>query len=113
MPGIQETAAIPAGPGASFRKRRIVLTTVGSVGDLHAYMTVALGLQARSHEAVTATSGYYQQKIEALGLGFRAVRPDHHDPEADPELMRRIMDRRTGSEFVIRQLMMSVLRESY
>jgi UDP:flavonoid glycosyltransferase YjiC (YdhE family) len=41
------------------------------------------------------------------------VRPDHPDPEADPELMRRIMDRRTGSEFVIRQLMMSVLRESY
>jgi UDP:flavonoid glycosyltransferase YjiC (YdhE family) len=27
--------------------------------------------------------------------------------------MRRIMDRRTGSEFVIRELMMSVLRESY
>jgi len=41
------------------------------------------------------------------------VRPDHPDPEADPELMRRSMDRRTGSEFVIRELMMSVLRESY
>jgi UDP:flavonoid glycosyltransferase YjiC (YdhE family) len=41
------------------------------------------------------------------------VRPDHSDPEADPELMRRIMDRRTGSAFVIRELMMSVLRESY
>ena len=27
--------------------------------------------------------------------------------------MRRSMDRRTGSEFVIRELMMSVLRESY
>jgi UDP:flavonoid glycosyltransferase YjiC (YdhE family) len=41
------------------------------------------------------------------------VRPDHPDAEANPERMRRIMDRRTGSEFVIRQLMMSVLRESY
>jgi hypothetical protein len=41
------------------------------------------------------------------------VRPDHPDPEASPALMRRIMDRHTGGEFVIRQLMMSVLRESY
>jgi UDP:flavonoid glycosyltransferase YjiC (YdhE family) len=112
MPGIQESVAIPAGPGASFR-RRIVLTTFGSLGDLHPYIAVALGLQARGHEAVIATSGYYRQKIEALGLGFRAVRPDHPDPDGDAGLMRRIMDRRTGSEFVIRQLMMSVLRESY
>jgi UDP:flavonoid glycosyltransferase YjiC (YdhE family) len=94
-------------------RRWIVLTTFGSLGDLHPYIAIALGLQARGHEAVLATSGYYQQKIEALGLGFRAVRPDHPAPEADPELMRRIMDRRTGSEVVIRELMMSVLRESY
>src|SRR5262245_40546693 len=113
MPGIQVTAAIPAGPGASFRRRRLVLTTFGSLGDLHPYIAVALGLQARGHEAVLATSGYYRQKVEALGLGFRAVRPDHPDPEADPELMRRVMDRRRGSEFVIRQLMMSALRDSY
>jgi rhamnosyltransferase subunit B len=100
-------------PGASPSRRRIVLTTFGSLGDLHPYIAVALGLKARGHEAVIATSAFYRRKIEALGLGFRAVRPDHPDPEADPDLMRRIMDRRTGSEFVIRQLMMSVLRESY
>jgi UDP:flavonoid glycosyltransferase YjiC (YdhE family) len=112
MPGIQESVATPAEPGAGFR-RRIILTTFGSLGDLHPYIAVALGLKERGHEAVIATSGYYRQKVETLGLGFRAVRPDHPDPEADPELMRRIMDRRTGSEFVIRQLMMSVLQESY
>jgi UDP:flavonoid glycosyltransferase YjiC (YdhE family) len=102
----------PTKPAAS-RSKRIVLTTFGSLGDLHPYIAVALGLQARGYEAVIATSGYYRQKIEALGIGFRAVRPDHPGPEADPDLIRRIMDRRTGSEFVIRELMMSVLRESY
>src|SRR5215468_10632418 len=112
MPGFQESVTIPT-EIASFRKRRIVLTTFGSLGDLHPYIAVALGLQARGHEAVIATSGAYRQKVETLGLGFRAVRPDHPDQEADPELMRRIMDRRTGSEFVIREYMMSVLRETY
>jgi rhamnosyltransferase subunit B len=104
---------VPAEPGASPSRRRIVLTTFGSLGDLHPYIAVALGLKARGHEAVLATSGYYRQKVEALGLGFRAVRPDHPDPDGDAGLMRRIMDRRTGSEVVIRELMMSVLRESY
>jgi rhamnosyltransferase subunit B len=113
MPGIQGSFAIPAEPGASIVKRRIVLTTFGSLGDLHPYIAIALGLKTRGHEAVIATSGYYQQKIEALGIGFRAVRPNHAHPEADPELMQRIMDRRQGSEFVIRELMMLALRESY
>src|SRR5215831_2150761 len=112
MPGIQESVATPAEPGASFR-RRIVLTTFGSLGDLHPYIAVALGLKARGHEAVIATSGAYRQKVETLGIGFWAVRPDHPDPETGADLMRRSMDRRTGSEFVIRELMMAALRESY
>src|SRR5215813_8660057 len=94
-------------------RRRVVLTTFGSLGDLHPYLAIALGLQARGHEAVIATSGYYRQKVEALGLGFRAVRPDHPGPETGPDWMRRVMDRRQGSEVVIREIMMAVLRESY
>jgi UDP:flavonoid glycosyltransferase YjiC (YdhE family) len=112
MPGIQESVAIPAEPGACFR-RRIVLTTFGSLGDLHPYIAVALGLKARGHEAVIATSASYREKIEALGLGFRAVRPDHPVVDADPDLIRRMMDRRKGSECIIREFVMPVLRESY
>jgi rhamnosyltransferase subunit B len=97
----------------SGKKKRIVLTTFGSLGDLHPYIAIALGLQARGHDAVIATSNSYRQKIEALGIGFRAVRPDHADVEANPDLMRRMMDRRKGSEYVIREFAMPVLRESY
>ena len=46
-------------PQAHYSRRRIVLTTFGSLGDLHPYIAVALGLQARGHEAVIATSGAY------------------------------------------------------
>jgi UDP:flavonoid glycosyltransferase YjiC (YdhE family) len=113
MPSLPDGDVIAADPVARIKKRRIVLTTFGSLGDLHPYIAIALGLQARGHEAVIATSGSYRQKVEALGIGFRAVRPDHPDPETGTELIRRIMDRRTGTEFVIREVMMSVLRESY
>ncbi len=113
MPGGQDSAAPPPQPGGAIRRRRIVLTTFGSLGDLHPYIAVALGLQARGHEAVIATSGAYRQKVEALGIGFRSVRPDHPDLEAYPDLMRRMMDRRKGSESVVREFIMPVLRESY
>ena len=100
-------------PGASPGRRRIVLTTFGSLGDLHPYLALALGLQARGYEAVIATSGYYRQKIEALGVGFRAVRPDLPDPNADPDLIRRIMDPRKGGECVLRELVIPDLLKSY
>src|ERR1700726_4942395 len=99
-------------PGTN-RNRRIVLTTFGSLGDLHPYIALALGLQARGHEAVIATSAYYRRKVEALGVGFRAVRPDAPDFDANPDLMRRIMDLRKGTECVVHELIMPVLQQSY
>ena len=58
------------------RGKRIVLTTMGSLGDVHPFIAIALGLQARGHEAVLATCQRYRKKIEEMGLGFHAVRPD-------------------------------------
>jgi UDP:flavonoid glycosyltransferase YjiC (YdhE family) len=101
----------PNEPGRSPRKKRIVLTTFGSLGDLHPYLAVARGLQARGHEAVLATGECYRRKIEALGIGFRAVRPDC-DWVADPEVMRRLMHPRWGLIRVLR-MMLPVLRQSY
>jgi UDP:flavonoid glycosyltransferase YjiC (YdhE family) len=110
MPDLQWAAATHAGPEPRFR-RRIVLTTFGSLGDLHPYVALALGLQARGHEAVIATSARYREKVEALGIGFRAVRPDH--PDLDADVTQRLMDRRRGSECLIREFAMPALRESY
>ncbi|MBL8796741.1 MAG: glycosyltransferase family 1 protein [Planctomycetia bacterium] len=93
--------------------KRIVISTFGSLGDLHPYIALALGLQARGHRAVIATSGFYRPKVEALGIGFASVRPDKPDTDADPDLMRRIMDQRQGTETVICELLMPVLRQSY
>ena len=92
---------------------RIVLATFGSFGDLHPYLAVALGLRSRGHDAVIATSRSYQEKVEALGLGFRAVRPDLPDPDDAPALMRRMMDARRGTGRIIREWVMPALRGTY
>ncbi|MGE5608004.1 MAG: glycosyltransferase, partial [Bacillota bacterium] len=101
-----------AEPGASCGPRRIVLTTVGSLGDLHPYIALALGFKARGHEAILATSECYRRKIETLGLGFRAVRPDS-EWVSDPDVMQRLMDHRKGLVRIVREKFLPVLRESY
>ena len=103
---------IPAEAKESLIRRRIVLTAGGSFGDVHPFIAVALGLKARGHEPILATGQSYRQKVEALGLPFRAVRPDFFFV-SDSQAMQRIMDLRWGSIRVIRELILPVLRDSY
>ncbi|HEU5334429.1 MAG TPA: glycosyltransferase [Terriglobales bacterium] len=90
---------------------RILIHAFGSYGDIHPYMGLSVELKRRGHEPVIATSSIYRQKIEAEGIGFRAVRPDL--PRVDRELMRQVFDRRKGTEFIFRRILMPNLRDSY
>ncbi len=99
--------------GHSSEGKRVVLTTFGSLGELHPVLAVALGLKARGHHAVVATSEAYRPKVESLGLGFATLRPDLPDWTDDPGSMARIMDLRRGPERIIREMMMPVLCQSY
>lgn len=101
----------------SHKPKRIVITTYGSLGDLHPYIALALELKRRGHSPVIATSAVYRDRVEPLGLEFYPTRPDFPSPEEQPELMkeltRKAMDARTGSEYVTRELFVSQVRDSY
>jgi rhamnosyltransferase subunit B len=90
---------------------RILIHPFGSYGDIHPYMGLAVELQRRGHEPVIATTAIYREKIESQGIGFRAIRPDL--PRIDREMMRQVFDRRKGTEFIFRQILMPNLRDSY
>lgn len=93
--------------------KRIVLNTFGSFGDIHPYMAIALELRRRGHDPIIATSGLYQEKIEAAGLEIFPVRPNLPPPqEQDDELMRKVMHPRNGPLFLIRDIILAALRDS-
>jgi rhamnosyltransferase subunit B len=92
-------------------KRRIVLSTLGSLGDLHPVMGLALGLQARGHDVVLATSEFYREKIAAAGLEFSPLRP-LAAPD-DPQMLRRVLDCRKGPEYLIRTLLLPHVGDMY
>lgn len=89
---------------------RIVVTTIGSLGDLHPKIAIALELRARGHDIVFATHKGYQPKLEALGFEFHEMRPDGTD---DPLEIARMTDRKTGSEYVVRNWLLPNLRDTY
>ena len=90
---------------------RVLLTCFGSYGDVNPYVGLALALRARGHEPVVATSAFYREYVEREGIAFHPVRPDV-DPD-DRALVARIMDPARGTEFLLRELILPALGESW
>ncbi len=91
---------------------RIVVTTLGTLGDLHPMLAIALELRQRGHDVVFVTHQVYQSRIEALGFEFRQMRPDFTAIN-DPQEMARMMDCKTGQEYMVRQWANPSLYEMY
>jgi rhamnosyltransferase subunit B len=66
----------------------VLLPTVGSAGDVHPVIALGLGLQQRGHRATVLTNPFFQELIEAQGLGFLPVGTidDARATIADPDL---------------------------
>lgn len=102
-----------SGPAVTSGRQRILLTTIGSLGDLFPYIAIARGLKARGHARVTGTSAFYCEGVEQYGIGFAPIRPDLLDPTTLSELMDALMDAKRGTEFVLRRMVLPAPHESY
>lgn len=91
---------------------RILLTTIGSLGDLHPKIALGLELRSRGHDVIFAIHKEYHPIVEALGFKCYQLRPDDISPN-DFEMMKRVMDLKTGTEFIMREVIMNNLRDTY
>jgi len=90
---------------------RIVLSNIGTFGDINPLIAIALELRRRGHVPVMALPNVYRPKIEPLGLIFHAVRPDI-DP-TDSKLIAMVYDNKKGTETGLRDFLFPVLRQTY
>ena len=93
------------------QSKRILFATVGSLGDLHPCLALALELQRRGHISTVATIEYYRRKVESLGLQFLPIGPNM-DP-TDGEMIRQCEDLKRGPEILFRKIVLPHLRETY
>ena len=91
--------------------KRIVMATIGSLGDLHPMLALALELKQRGHRVTVASTEYYRSKVESLGLGFASLGPNF-DP-TDRELIAQCEDLKSGPEVLFRKLVLPHLRQTY
>lgn len=92
---------------------RVLLTTFGSLGDLHPFVALARGLRERGHRPVIASSGLFRARVEAAGVEFAPVRPDVADLGDESEILRRASHPRTGTEYVLRELALPWVRPAF
>ena len=92
--------------------RRILLTTFGSLGDLHPYLALGQELARRGHQVTIATLALFRERVEAAGLHFHLLRGAIAE-QPTPELMRRVLHSRNGVEYILRELVMPAFRHAY
>jgi len=90
---------------------RIVLSNIGTFGDINPLIALALEMKRRGHVPVMALPAVYRDKIVPLGLEFHPVRPDI-DPK-NTLLVEMVYDVKKGTETGLRKFLFPSLRETY
>jgi rhamnosyltransferase subunit B len=90
---------------------RIVLSNIGTFGDINPLIALALELKRRGHTPVMAVPNVYRPKLEPLGLEFHAIRPDI-DP-TNNVLVEMVYDIKHGTEHGLRNFLFPSLRQTY
>lgn len=90
---------------------RIVLSNIGTFGDVNPLVALALELKRRGHVPVLALPAVYEPKIRPLGIEFHAIRPDI-DP-TNTILVEMIYDVKKGTERGLRDFLFPALRQTF
>src|SRR5579859_936556 len=93
------------------RGKRILFASIGSLGDLHPCIALALELRRRGHRVTIASTLFYRQDVEALGFEFAPLRPDW-DP-TDKDLIARCENLRRGPEVLFRDVILPHIGDTY
>ncbi len=93
---------------------RIVLATVGSLGDLHPFIAIGRALRVRGAETVLAVPEDHLAKVRSAGLEAHAILPSFEEVGRatglpDQEVIRRIL---LDSHFLVGRILLPPLADS-
>lgn len=105
------TSVRPRAATPSSGPARILFATIGSLGDLHPCLALALELKRRGHKITVASTEFYRSKVESLGIGFHPIRPNWNPTET--EFVRECENLKHGFEVLYRNWILPHLRDTY
>ena len=96
---------------AQNRSKRILFASIGSLGDLHPCIALALELRRRGHTITIASTEHYRREVTSLGFGFAPLRPNWNP--TDKDLIARCENLESGPEVLFRELILPHLADTY
>jgi rhamnosyltransferase subunit B len=91
----------------------VLLTTLGSYGDLHPFLAMARALRNRGDRVRLATHEQYREAVERLGVEFVAIPPSKEDVGSEELWAEQASHPRRGTQFVVRDLILPYVERSY
>jgi rhamnosyltransferase subunit B len=94
---------------------KVLLATLGSLGDLHPFIAVARALKQQGCDPAIATIPDYRDRVVAAGIRFCATGPSSEQRLADLRMGREQFARHilADSDFIFRHAVYPYLRSSY
>lgn len=96
------------GPGTmqQGRGRKIILATIGSLGDIHPFIAIGLALKARGFAVTVAVPHSLMEKVDRAGLEAVSIMPAFHEiwqglGLSEAQIIQRIID---DQDFMIRRI---------
>ncbi|KAF0186439.1 MAG: glycosyltransferase [Hyphomonadaceae bacterium] len=91
--------------------KKIVIATIGSLGDLHPFVAIGAALQELGANVVMAVPSSHLSKVEGAGLKAHPIMPDFSAVQnelgmSEAEAAQRVM---TDPDFLIRQIILNSL----
>jgi rhamnosyltransferase subunit B len=94
------------------RVTRILITAMGSLGDLHPFVAVGLSLMRQGHTVAFCTFTDYQTRLVDLGFGFYPVRTGGLSIH-DSKTVAYVTDARKGGERLLREFIFAHVHHQY
>jgi UDP:flavonoid glycosyltransferase YjiC (YdhE family) len=93
--------------------RRVLFATFGSLGDLHPYVALARELERRGHAAAIATTDVHAAAVRARGIAFVPLHPLESQLGTLERHIDKVLERRRGPEYLVKELVMPYARQAY
>jgi len=95
--------------------RKVVLATVGSLGDLHPFIALGRALRDRGVDVVLASAEEYRSKVQGSGIAFHPLRPSFDEMQRDLGVDREQLTRLAieDSVFLFRKLILPYVRRAF
>ena len=94
-------------------KRKIVIHTNGSFGDINPYLSIAIIFKKRGYFVVMATSDIYRNYIENFNIKFEEVAPSMKDFENNEDDLKKSMEFRSGSKFLLKKIIFPSISKTF